>query len=276
MFLSLISMLAKDAFLFDTVVHDYPHLEVLRNEKSPVTNIVEVESKDAIEPPKDVVYEVPPDTVFKNVSNTNIHTIPIINIPAWNNAKWIGVMFLADLYHLRPPLLSFVFASESGRTIFEEWQKTIGKIDSQNQIAIRIIKGIDRNHPFWYRVAVGVGNYTCRPNNEPFILSLPSRSLTMQPNSDANLKMFENELKRFRHYSLCPSYMPERSASPVTIEALTIQKGIDSIVIYEACDIPPNDYLAMSAILPTDEPIIPAGKENSSVVDMINRKRKTR
>ena len=69
-------VLGKDAFLFDTVVHDYPHLEVLRNEKSPITNIVEVESKDAIEPPKDVVYEVPPDTVFKNVSNTNIHTIP--------------------------------------------------------------------------------------------------------------------------------------------------------------------------------------------------------
>lgn len=266
-------VLGKDIFLFDTVVHDYPYLEVLRDEKAPVTNIVEVESKDSIELPKDVVYEVPPETVFKNVSNTNIHTIPIINIPAWNNAKWIGVMFLADLYHLRPPLLSFVFTSESGRTIFEEWQKTIGKIDSQNQIAIRIIKGIDRNHPFWYRVAVGVGNYTCRPNNEPFILSLPSRSLTMQPNSDANLKMFENELKRFRHYSLCPSYMPDRSASPVTIEALTIQKGIDSIVIYEACDIPPNDYLAMSAILPTDEPIIPAGKENSPVVDMINGKR---
>lgn len=269
-------VLGKDTFLFDTVVHDYPHLEVQRDEKAPVTNIVEVESKDAIELPKDVVYEVPPDTVFKNVSNTNIHTIPIINIPAWNNAKWIGVMFLADLYHLRPPLLSFVFTTESGRTIFEEWQKTIGTIDSKNQIAIRIIKGIDRNHPFWYRVAVGVGNHTCRPNIEPFILSLPSRSLTMQPNSDANLKIFENELKRFRHYSLCPSYMPDRSTSPVTLEALTIQKGIDSIVIYEACDIPPNDYLAMSAILPTDEPIIPAGKENSPVVDMINGKRKIR
>ena len=68
--------------------------------------------------------------------------------------------------------------------------------------------------------------------------------------------------------------MPDRTASPQTQESLMIKKRLDSIIIYEACDIPMNDYLAVCAIIPTDDPIIPVGKENSPVVEIIRRKKK--
>lgn len=266
-------VLGKDTFLFPAIIQDYPCLEVLRKEKSPITSNANSEIEEIIELPKDVVYELPPDVDFKKVSNANIHTSSIINAPVWNLAEWKGVLFLADMYHMHPPVLSFVFETERGKTIFEEWQKTVGDYDTQSQIGIRIIKGIDRKHPFWYRVAIGPSSYAVKPDDEPFIISMPCRLHTMQPNNNTNLKMFEEELKRFQHFYLCPSYMPDRTASPETQESLMIKKRLDSIIIYEACDIPMNDYLAMCAIMPTDDPIIPAGKENSPVVEIIRSKK---
>lgn len=267
-------VLGKDTFSFHAIIQDYPCLEVLRKEKSPITSNANSAIEELIELSQDVVYDLPPDVDFKKVSNANIHTSSIINMPVWNLAEWKGVLFSADMYHMHPPVLSFVFETERGKTIFEEWQKTVGDYDTQNQIGIRIIKGIDQKHPFWYRVAIGPSSYAVKPDDEPFIISMPCRLQTMHPNNNANLKMFEEELKRFQHFYLAPSYMPDRTASPQTQESLMIKKRLDSIIIYEACDIPMNDYLAVCAIIPTDDPIIPVGKENSPVVEIIRRKKK--
>lgn len=267
-------VLGKDTFSFSAIVQDYPCLEVLRKEKSAITSNATRELEEKVELPKDVVYGLPPDADFKKVSNTNIHTSSIVNTPVWNIAEWKGVVFLADMYHIHPPVLSFAFETERGKTIFEEWQKTVGDYDAQNQIGIRIIKGIDQKHPFWYRVAIGPGNYAVETDDEIFIIAMPCRLHTMRPNNNVNLKMFEEELKRFQHFYVCPSYMPDRTASPKTQESLMIKKRVDSIIIYEACDIPMDDYLAVCAIMPTDDPIIPAGKEKSPIVEIMRRKKK--
>lgn len=267
-------VLGKDTFLFPAIIQDYPCLEVLRKEKSSITSNATRELEEIFELPKDVVYGLPPDVNFTKVSNTNIHTFSIVNTPVWNIAGWKGVLFLADMHHEYPPVLSLIFGTERGRTIFEEWQKAIGSYDTQNRIGIRIIKGIDQNHPFWYRVAIGPSSYTFETDDELFIITMPCRLHTMQPNNNANLKMFEEELKRFQHFYLCPSYMPDRTASPKTQESLMIKKRVDSIIIYDACDILMDDYLAVCAIVPTDDPIIPEGKEKSPIVEIMRRKKK--
>ena len=68
--------------------------------------------------------------------------------------------------------------------------------------------------------------------------------------------------------------MPDRTASPKTQESLLIKKRVASIIIYDACDIPMDDYLAVCAIVPTDDPIIPEGKEKSPIVEIMRRKKK--
>ena len=61
-------------------------------------------------------------------------------------------MFMADPLHRFPPILSLVFAKTGGKNIFDAWIKDVGYSDNKNEIGIRIIKGIDKKHPYWYRV----------------------------------------------------------------------------------------------------------------------------
>ena len=145
------------------------------------------------------------------------------------------------------------FTSVSCKIIFEDWIRDIGTVDAYDKISIRIIKGIDRYHPYWYRVVVGQSNFPYSQTKNAQIIAMPVRMHTMQLNSDANLKLFERELQIFKCFSMCPSY--------------------SSIKICDACDVSENDWLAESGLLPTDEPIIPTGKENAPILSMIQRKR---
>lgn len=89
------------------------------------------------------------------MSNEEITTASIINVPLWNASNWKGVMFICEPSHSFPPVLSFAFTGVSCKSIFEEWINELGHSDNDNEIGIRIIKGIDKNHPYWYRVAIG-------------------------------------------------------------------------------------------------------------------------
>jgi len=105
-----------------------------------------------------------------------------------------------------------------------------------------------------------------------FIASLPVRLHTMQPSSDANLKMFEGELEKYQEFFLCPAYMPDRTAEPSVYMELGIKMKRESIIICNASDILGNDFLSVCAITPDDDPIIPKGKENSPITEIMRRK----
>ena len=106
-----------------------------------------------------------------------------------------------------------------------------------------------------------------------FIVSLPVRLHTMQPSSNANLKMFENELEKYQDFFLCPAYMPDRAAEPSIYTELGIKMKRESIIICNASDILENDFLSVCAITPDDDPIIPKGKENSPITEILRRKK---
>ena len=110
-----------------------------------------------------------------------MYTSSIINIPAWNQAQWKGVMFMAYKGHCVPPVLSFIFGTDHGKAIWEDWRKLMGNHDINNRLGIRIIKGIDCKHPNWYRVAIGPNSFSSDSGADLFIASLPVRLHTMQP-----------------------------------------------------------------------------------------------
>lgn len=265
-------VLGKETFYYPALVHDYPCLEMIRTRKSPITSAPRQEAAEPVVLPKNVVFDIPPDAGFAKISNANMYTSSIINIPTWNQAQWKGVMFMAYKGYCVPPVLSFIFETGHGKAIWEDWRKLMGDHNINNQLGIRIIKGIDRKHPNWYRVAIGPNSFSSDSGEDLFIASLPVRLHTMQPSSDANLKMFEGELEKYQEFFLCPAYMPDRTAEPSVYMELGIKMKRESIIICNASDILGNDFLSVCAITPDDDPIIPKGKENSPITEIMRRK----
>jgi len=266
--------LGKSTFSFASVIHDFEDMEMNRTEKSSITNIRDVDEDKESFIPKEVHYDKPPDDFdLKNISNADISTLSIINNSLWNICDWKGVVVMVDPIHSFLPILSLAYTKNTCKRIFEDWIKDIGHNDSENKIGIRIIKGINKEHPYWYRVAIGPLGIKTNNTKKNQIIVMPVRSHTMQPNNDKNIKMFEKELQYAKSFSLCPSYMPDFKSQPQVFQELIIKKRADSIMICDACDVPNDDFLFSSAILPTDNPIIPLGKENAPILEMIERKK---
>ena len=114
---------------------------------------------------------------------------------------------------------------------------------TSNKIGIRIVKGIDKKHPYWYRVIVCQLGFSHNGMKNPQIIAAPVRLHTMQPNSDANLKKFERELQIVKSFSICPSYFQDISAQTQVFQDLMIHKNLESIMICDACDVQDNDWL---------------------------------
>lgn len=256
--------LGKDLFLYDTLLKECEIFPQKRKEAIWKAEKIITKRMEDFE----VHFQTPLNVDFKNISNEDMLTTSVINIPLWDEAKWSGVMYLADIYrHNIPPYINLLFQDNCGRKIFEEWKQQWGDFDENNQLELRIIKNIDCSHPYHYRVVIGT---TCMDGNagEKTLIMFPARVHTMTPENNKNLKMFENELKIAKKYCLCLASF-DAIGQPMVYEELKIEKKLESIKISDACDIPRNDTLFLSGILPDDNPVIPEGKENAPILDII-------
>lgn len=213
---------------------------------------------------------------FNSISHESIRNSSIINIPLWDRSEWKGVLFSTGSIQIVPPLLAPVFAKPICINIFKEWIKNIGSYDKDDVISIKIIKGINKAHPFWYRVIIGSNKIPDTKKDEPIIIIQSSRLHTMEAENDQNLKKFEDALYKSGSYFICPVFMPSPMVKPNLSEQLMIKKNLESISITNACEIKDNDFLAMCGILPTDDPIIPSGKESAPILAAIKRKRENK
>lgn len=271
--------LGKNAFSFKSVIHDFEALPMKRTKKSQITGVNINLIEDKVEPivPEIVHHGKPPENMdLKNISNADIITSSVINVPLWNICDWKGVLFMVSPLHAFPPVISLAFTKTTCRNIFQDWIKDIVNNDDKNKIGIRIIKGINKRHPYWYRVIVCQLGFSHNDMKNSQIIAMPVRFHTMEPNSDVNLKMFEHELQIVKSFSICPSYIRDITAQPQVYQDLMIHKNLESIMICDACDVQETDWLTECSILPTDEPIIPFGKENAPILAMIERKKHLR
>lgn len=262
--------LGKEMFSFTSVLGNCDKLKFCRT-KPPFEKRTKIKEKKINE--TKIMFQDPPEEFnFNSISNENIHMNSLINTSLWDNSGWNGIMFMADLYeHSFPPILSLIFENDNGKQIFAEWKKQFGGFDIKNQIAIRIIKSINKEHPYWYRVVVGVSNPVVE-SNAKLIIS-PARVHTMMPDNNRNLAMFETGLKNLGLYGICPCFLYDKGRKPKIYEELLIQKNRESIVICDAYEIPEDDILFFSGILPTDCPLIPKGREDAPILKIIERRK---
>ncbi|GEP43098.1 hypothetical protein [Brevifollis gellanilyticus] len=207
-----------------------------------------------------------------NTAHTEMETVSLIRMALWNKANWGGVAYSWDETRKSPPYLALAFGdSTAGREIFSHWRKEVGKIDKQKRLRLAIIKGIDKSNPHAYRVMVSA-NPKAGPSSSgvPKLLFMASRSCTMKPLSDGNLRTFAEHYKALGYFAFMPAQSHGTASPPELFSDGAIL--LSEIHIRDAWEIGPHDIEA-SALNEEDDPIVPEGINDPPVLQSLKRLR---
>lgn len=265
------STFGPEMFSYSSLVNGFDEEPMVRLEKKALHKENPSCDEEEIEDGK-VIYGVPPDFSYQQCKNDEVFMTDIINIPLWDISTWCGALYMFHPNY--PPVLSLMFRNEAGLKIFDEWIKRYGTDDVGNEIGIRIIKGIDSEHPYWYRIGIGANSFF--PNDKAkknCVVINPCRMHTMQPNSDKNVGFFEQIQSKSGDYIICPSIIRDGIDSPEKHLEKQILKHAGSLRILNAYELKQTDVLAVESIIPTDKPFIPPGYENCDLVDILNHRK---
>ncbi len=201
------------------------------------------------------------------LSHQNRKILSVIDIPKWNLAKWGGVAFIYP--YKRPPYLALLFKNEqAARDIFTSWRNEIGSEDSNEEIRVCILKGVDKTNPLHYRVHIGSNLGAFQPSSNDKQLLLVSRFQIMEPKDTKNIDTFLSFYNQYKAYYLIPAILPKEKSQPKVLNELSILKK--ELYIRHAWDVGMNDP-DMAAILPDDQPIIPSDVTNAPILETLSK-----
>lgn len=203
---------------------------------------------------------------FNNISHKKIKAETIINTELWDKAKWKAFGFFASE---QIPFGIFIAFENGkyGREIFEEWINNYGRSDINETITITIVKGIDKNNPYWYKVLVSkkvsIDSYT---NGN--LVSTSSRIHRIEPDDDKNLTKLIKGYESHKKYYLFPTQVDNNLKITLYTE-LGILKT--ELKIIEAWQIGINDFERI-VINSDDDPIIPNNVVNAPIIEVLIEK----
>lgn len=214
------------------------------------------------------IFDQIPDDIRKDISlNSEVQTSSIINLDAWDQSHWCGLLFLnPSVIHG----IALLFQNESCKYIFQEWIHDIGTYDKDNVIGIRVMKKYDKAHPYWYRVAIG--DQRMPTGKGPKLFMSPVRFQNIETEDNNNIDMFESASSRWEQFELFPAIIDKKTRQPKLFHDLAITMNISSFRIENEGDISEPDMIEFSAILPTDNPVI--FDNNSHILDLIKVKKR--
>ena len=266
------STFGPEIFSYSWVINEYEEEQINRSEKVLLREKDSASEGEAVEEGK-VIFGLPPDYSHQPYKNDEIFMDDIINIPLWDVSDWCGAMYLFHPNY--PPVLSLMYRNEAGLKIFDEWIKKYGTDDSENAIGIRIIKGIDSDHPYYYRMGIGANSFFSQYKaHENCVVISPCRMHTMQPNNDKNIGLFENSQSQRGDFIIFPSIIRSGNEFPEGHPEKQILKHAESLKIINAYDIKKTDILAVESIIPSDNPSIPSGYEDCDLIEILKHKKK--
>lgn len=205
---------------------------------------------------------------FDKIKHKDMRVFSLINQSLWDKARWKATAYVIFPDLNQPPFMALGFAdSEAGKSIFVEWQKKIGRIDSNEQLRVSIITGVDKHSPHSYSVVVGVSPKLPTDSQSKFLI-LVSRINRMVPPDPINLNRFLDRYKQMGWYVLLPIHFKDES----TISAPSWEHGIvkRDLTIRPAWQISENDPDAV-AIQHDDEPVVPDGVDNAPVLRVLKK-----
>jgi hypothetical protein len=216
--------------------------------------------------------EPPPELLDQSrTKHTQIQTVSLIRETLWSEAKWFGTGFLTSPDESSPPILAPVFEDgEAAKQIFAQWRSELGTHDTKERLRIAIIRGIDKANPFSYRVIIGANPEVAWSQADMRYTVFIYRINTMAPTSDQNLERFLDNYEAFGGYFLVPSVARgELSDLEVFWDYYLVKREIH---VREAWEIGKHD-IDVAAIHKDDDPIIPTGKRNPPVLELLRWKR---
>jgi hypothetical protein len=204
---------------------------------------------------------------LNNVAHNRLKTVTIIDDAMWNKALWRGFGFFVH------PKGFFVFIAfengDMGKKIFDGWIKKVGHDDKDEIIRITLIKGIDNNNPFWYRVHI-TNNPDCfnNSNGSKKYFSSFSRIHTMNAETPSNLEMLLSTYNTINKFYICPALVIDGGKNIKE----DLDRGILKRKLYvrNAWEIGENDLDGV-AIQKGDTPIIPEGVEDAPVLKLLEK-----
>jgi len=220
------------------------------------------------EPPKSLVDH---DQIKQN----EIRTVSLIREALWEKAKWIGAAYVAEEGHSVPPVLALIFQDqEAAKQIFHFWNRELGDSDSAERLRVSIVRGINKDKPFSYRVVLG--SDPSRELRRPEIKYgvFISRMQTMEPNSAASVELFLSSYRKTKSYFLAAavakgerftsSFVPEPVDSPHLLK--------HDLYVRDAWEIGRHDPDSMG-VFTDDVPIIPEGQTRPPVLELLQWKK---
>jgi hypothetical protein len=156
-------------------------------------------------------------------SHRKVKVHSIIDVHAWDQAKWRGVGYLRfDPEY--PPVLALLFENEeAARAIFSRWRERVGPADHNNLIRVAIIRRHSPSNPNHYivQVASTPPKLDEMESGQSFILA--SRCLENTPDNDVNLSRFLHDYEKMGAYYIAAGIIPE-DGEFICLQDLTILK----------------------------------------------------
>ena len=191
----------------------------------------------------------------------------LIDYPLWDKAKWSGCGYMMAYDASQPPILILMYKDfRYAKSIFEKWEEDFRA--KKLNLKLTFITGVDADHPKWYKVIIAPDMKKIFENDENkfsrYVVAA-SRFHLMQTTDDTNMRMFKEQYTRFRFAGISAAEIENNQISSDGHKRYPHVIPVTSIEFREAWTIGENDPDSM-AILPSDNPIIPKGKEGEAPV----------
>ena len=202
---------------------------------------------------------------FDKATHNNQRVSSIIDTSLWDSAEWKGFGVFADAQGMGV-FLAFK-NGEAGKQIFDNWIRTFGKEDKNDDIRLAIIKGVNKDKPFWYNVHISKNIDNAVKESGQFFISA-SRFHKITPDNPTSLNNLAAGWGMFKKYRFVPAKLLAGGQVEPYFDKAIVKT---SLVIKDAWEIGEND-LDQVVILSDSNPIIPPNIKNAPVLKVLKKK----
>jgi len=202
----------------------------------------------------------------QNLTHKDLSVNSVIRMHLWETAGWQGAFYSTS--EMGPPIIGLMFNDEKpARAIFKDWRETFGRDDKEDIIHLAIAKGIDAEHPGWYRIGISTKIDLTKPS-DGFVMNVIRRH-TLTPETTENLDRFIASFKKWGYYLLAPTIVRKGQDIPDVL----VDEGIvkHECMKKNAWEVGPNDIDSGLIMAEDVNPVIPDGISNPPILELLKR-----
>ena len=171
-------------------------------------------------------------------SHRDMNVRSVIDVHAWDQARWRGCGYLLHIGLARLPAIAFLFENEeAARKIFERWRARFGEDDTGDEIGLSIIRELPDASMHHYCVQIAPSDTATLAAGLRGRVLMCTKSMTMEPGDSRNLEMFLAAYRRYGMYYLIPAVIG--AWDPNFLFELSIRKRRLSVKV--AAEVTAND-----------------------------------